>query len=607
MTAELNLREDATWKDRFRAPSILFAYTASANPDRGLVVSDQDGIIQLYGWDVPSGELTQATRSETGVVFGNLSSDGQYIYYLNDDGGNEIGHFARVRSDGQGEPDDLTPDLAPYAGFMFQESANGSAQGFTAATKAGSHVYVRQNGGPWRVLHHTMKQVYGPRFSADGALAILETNERSENLDSALIVRDTASGEPLRELWDGEGTSISVASAGFSPIAGDERILAQSNASGYNRPLIWNARTGERQDLDLPDIQGELVPTAWSPDAERVLLLQLWQAQHRLYLYDIDSGMATRLNHPAGVLGGYFGAATFREDEIWTTWQDSEQPSRLVALDARTGEQKRVVLAAGETPPGSKWRSAHFESPGGLIQAWVATPNNGQSGPYPTIVHVHGGPTSVMSEMFSPASQAWLDHGYAFCSINYRGSTTFGRDFEQSIWGRLGEVEVEDIEAGVNWLVEQGIADRDATLITGGSYGGYLTLMSLGTRPDLFAGGIGQVVVADWVGMYHQQAETLRTYLDGLFGGSPADKMDVYVKSSPITYVGNLKAPLLVIQGRNDTRCPAGQYEDYERAAKGAGAHIETHWFDAGHGSRDTEQQIEHMELSLRFAQRILG
>ena len=93
MTAELNLREDAPWKDRFRAPSILFAYTASANPDRGLVVSDQDGIIQLYGWDVPSGELTQATRSETGVVFGNLSSDGQYIYYLNDDGGNEIGHF----------------------------------------------------------------------------------------------------------------------------------------------------------------------------------------------------------------------------------------------------------------------------------------------------------------------------------------------------------------------------------------------------------------------------------------------------------------------------------------------------------------------------------
>ena len=202
----------------------------------------------------------------------------------------------------------------------------------------------------------------------------------------------------------------------------------------------------------------------------------------------------------------------------------------------------------------------------------MATPNDGGGGPYPTIVHVHGGPTAVMSEMFSPASQAWLDHGFAFCSINYRGSTTFGREFEQAIWGRLGEVEVEDIEAGVNWLVAQGIADPAATLITGGSYGGYLTLMSLGTRPQLFAGGIGQVVVADWVGMYDQQAETLRVYLDGLFGGSPETRREVYVKSSPITYVGNLRAPLLVIQGRNDTRCPAGQYEDYERAARAAGA-----------------------------------
>ena len=260
MTAELNLREDAPWKARYRAPSILFAYTASANPDRGIVVSDKDGVIQLYGWDVASGALTQATRSETGVVFGNLSADGQYIYYLNDEGGNEIGHFVRARSDGQGEPENLTPEMEPYAGFLFQESADGSAQGFTAATKEGSHVYVRQNGGAWRVLHHTMKQVYGPRFSADGSLAILQTNERSENLDTALTVRDTASGEQLGELWDGEGTSVSLASGGFSPLAGDDRALAESNASGYNRPLIWNARTGERQDLALPAIEGEAPP-----------------------------------------------------------------------------------------------------------------------------------------------------------------------------------------------------------------------------------------------------------------------------------------------------------------------------------------------------------
>ncbi len=607
MTFELDLRADAPWKKRFRAASIFFADVASANPKRGFVASNKDGVAQLYGWDVDSGALTQVTHSETGVIFGSISADGQYIHYLQDEGGDEHGHFVRVRSDGQGEPESLTPDMAPYAAFLFQENADGRYQGFVAATQEGSHAHVREEGGAWRVLYHSLKQIYGPHFSAAGRLSVLETNERSANLDTSLLVLDTATGEKLAELWDGEGISVSMSAAGFSPRAADERALAQSNRSGYNRPLLWNARSGERQDLDLPDIEGELLPVAWSPDAERLLLLQKWQAEDRYYLYDIASGAATRLDHPAGVLGGYFGVASFQGEEIWTTWQDSEQPSRLIALDARSGAQTRVLLAAGAVPPGSKWRSIHFPSPGGQIQAWLATPADVQGGPYPTIIHVHGGPTAVMSEMFSPASQAWIDHGFAFCSINYRGSTTFGRDFEKAIWGRLGEVEVEDIEAGVRHLVDQGIADPEATLISGGSYGGYLTLMSLGTRPQLFAGGIGQVVVADWVGMYEQQAETLRAYLHGLFGGSPEEKRAVYDKSSPIHYVENLRAPLLVIQGRNDTRCPAGQYEDYERAAQAAGKHIETHWFDAGHGSRDTEQQIEHQELSLRFAQKILG
>src|SRR5690606_25366717 len=140
------------------------------------------------------------------------------------------------------------------------------------------------------------------------------------------------------------------------------------------------------------------------------------------------------------------------------------------------------------------------------------------------------------------------------------GSTTFGKDFEKAIWGRLGQVEVEDMAAANQWLVDNGIAIADEIMVTGGSYGGYLTLMSMGTRPALWAGGMGFVVVADWIGMYADQAETLRAYLYGLFGGSPETKQDVYVKSSPITYVEQMRAPLQVIQGSNDTRCPARQY-----------------------------------------------
>ena len=80
------------------------------------------------------------------------------------------------------------------------------------------------------------------------------------------------------------------------------------------------------------------------------------------------------------------------------------------------------------------------------IQAWLVTPEG--EGPFPTIVHTHGGPTAVMTETYNPSFQAWVDHGFAVFSINYRGSTTFGKEFARSIYGHLGEYEVQDMKPG---------------------------------------------------------------------------------------------------------------------------------------------------------------
>jgi dipeptidyl aminopeptidase/acylaminoacyl peptidase len=228
-------------------------------------------------------------------------------------------------------------------------------------------------------------------------------------------------------------------------------------------------------------------------------------------------------------------------------------------------------------------------------------------GPFPTILHTHGGPTAVQTETFAASAQTWLDHGFAFMSVNYRGSVTFGRQFEQAIFGQLGSVEVDDMAAGYDFLVKHNIAQPDAVLLTGGSYGGYLTLQAIGRRPELWAGGMASVAIADWRLMYEDQAETLRGYQRSLFGGTPDELPDTHAASSPITYAENLRAPLLVIQGKNDTRCPARQMEAYEKKLNTLGKEISIHWFDAGHGSRAMEQNIEHQELMLRWAYRVLG
>ncbi|MBL8155915.1 MAG: S9 family peptidase [Anaerolineae bacterium] len=212
-----------------------------------------------------------------------------------------------------------------------------------------------------------------------------------------------------------------------------------------------------------------------------------------------------------------------------------------------------------------------------------------------------------MCEFYTPSSQAWLDHGFAFATINYHGSTTFGKDFEKAIWGRLGQQEVDDMAAAYAWLVENGIARAEAVLVTGWSYGGYLTLQAMGKRPDLWAGGMAGIAIADWNLMYEDQAETLRGYQRALFGGTPEEKPEAHRASSPITYAEQVRAPILVIQGSNDTRCPPRQMRAYEAKMQELGKPIQVEWFDAGHGSRAMEQSIRHQEMLLEFAYRVLG
>ena len=90
-----------------------------------------------------------------------------------------------------------------------------------------------------------------------------------------------------------------------------------------------------------------------------------------------------------------------------------------------------------------------------------------QDGPFPTILETHGGPTWVMSSLYWPTAQCWLDHGFAFFSLNYHGSTTFGKAFEESIRGNIGDLEVQDMAAACKWLVDNKIASiTDGTSAT---------------------------------------------------------------------------------------------------------------------------------------------
>ncbi|MBC8159862.1 MAG: prolyl oligopeptidase family serine peptidase [Roseiflexaceae bacterium] len=590
----------ASWKRRFRATN-LSGQIAPRDLARGMVLSNQSGVAQLYAWNTTSGQLTQLTHTPEGKPNGFLSSDGRFVYYFEDTQGNEIGRYVRVPFAG-GQPQNITPGMDPYASLSFNTSRDDRAVGFTTADQHGFRIHtVRQDAQAElqvpQLLFQSRSFSTGPLFSADASCAVVATTEGTSGLNFRCIAFDAVSGTQLATLAEDDGYTVEPDL--FSPLAGDLRMLAISNRGGVKRPLLWDIRTGARSDLALGDLVGDVEIMDWSPDGEQVLLLQISQAVHQLYRYDLASATLTQLEHPAGtVFGAFYGP----QGEIWANWQSSAHPPQVIAL----GSGSRVILAAGDVPPSPSWRSVQFPSTGGvIIQGWLAVPDG--PGPFPTILETHGGPTFAMTNVYHAGGHAWVDHGFAFLTINYRGSTTFGREFEQSIWGDLGHWEIDDMVAARDFLLREGVADPAQILLTGWSYGGYLTLQALGKRPDLWAGGMAGIAIADWAMQYEDSAETLKGYQVAIFGGTPDEKPDAYAAASPITYAEHVSAPVLVIQGSNDTRCPARPMRKYEQRLRQLGKQIEVEWFEAGHGSYVVEQSIAHQELMLRFAMRILG
>ncbi len=153
--------------------------------------------------------------------------------------------------------------------------------------------------------------------------------------------------------------------------------------------------------------------------------------------------------------------------------------------------------------------------------------------------------------------------------------------------------------------MESGLAST--CVLTGASWGGYLTLLGLGTQPDLWSAGVAGVPVADYVAAYEDEMEPLRAFDRSLFGGSPQDLPELYARCSPLTYVYAVTAPVLVLAGANDPRCPIRQIDNWLEAAAALDKPVEVYRFDAGHGSLVVEERLRQMRAELEFVARQVG
>ena len=156
-------------------------------------------------------------------------------------------------------------------------------------------------------------------------------------------------------------------------------------------------------------------------------------------------------------------------------------------------------------------------------------------------------------------------------------------------------------------LVADGLADPRRSILSGGSWGGYLTLLGLGVQPERWSLGIAGVPIGDYVAAFEDEMEPLKRYDAALFGGTPEEVPEVYRERNPITFVERVRVPVLLLVGRNDPRCPARSADIYVDRLKELGKTYELYSFEAGHGSLRLEEQVRQVEAELAFAARHLG
>ncbi len=571
------------WRDRFRAGSIRAASVARRDPSRGVVITDRDGSDEAYAWSVESGELRRLTQASTAVLEAEIEPDGSSVIYLHDETGSELGHLRSVPFDG-GPGTDLTPDLPPYAAEYLAVSDRLIAS--VAAETDQQHLLTILDGVPRLAPQRDLVDVVVA--AEDGSF--VATAEPMDGLQTRTIVRSSSDGSEIGRL--------DLSRPGVS----HGRALAVAlHVDGWLRPAIWTP--GEEPRHIEVDAEGDVTPTDWSLDGSTILLFQMHRGTGGLWLHDVESGVTTPLHRPPGAPLPWGRPFLLGSDTAACIWASAEMPWSVVRMTRDTSD---VLLAAsgGTRYPGADWSEVNFDSDDGSeCQGWLLRPPG--DGPWPTILSAHGGPTAVVSPGFSSIGQAWADHGYAFLTVNYRGSTTFGDAYREALTGHVGEVDVADLVAAHRWLVDSGTARPELIFLNGWSWGGYLTLQTMGTNPGLWAGGIAGAPLADWHLATQDQQAGLDAYDRALFGTDITEDPESRVKASPRTHVARFDAPVLITTPREDSRTPLRQIEAFVEDMRAAGKEIRLDVVAGGHAGIGQEHWIGIMESWLAFADEV--
>jgi dipeptidyl aminopeptidase/acylaminoacyl peptidase len=398
----------------------------------------------------------------------------------------------------------------------------------------------------------------------------------------------------------------------------DGELLAfTTNVSGLNQAGIFSLQHESIQLLGKAEC--EEYASAFTRDCRKLVSLRNYEAAITPIVYDLETGECDLLEFPKGIIGGYLGyraELALNDKYLIAKLATPTIPSSLVAYNFETSDIETLIEPQyGAVDP------KFFVSPEYVkyksyddleIAALLYKPENFKGKEKaPALVMVHGGPTAQFSRTYSILGQILASRGFVLLQPNVRGSTGYGKEFQDMNIMDWGGGDLEDVAAGAKYLKTLPHVDEKRIGVFGGSYGGYMTFLQVTKKPEVWSAACA------WIGISHlktfyQQSQPHFQYFIRMNMGDPDEDSELWEDRSALNFAENLRCPLLIIHGVNDPRCPIQESRQFRDKlidlGKKEGRDFEYIEFgDEGHGAyTDMSMRTRSYKLLVDFFNRKL-